>query len=91
MMLDLLEWQDDDLKITPERIAINCNDGKQDNAGRKPADDLIIEEGPDGIFSSLAIRKMVEALKEAGYPAEVSNTAGTYLCNHVMYRLVLHN
>ncbi|MBO8157393.1 MAG: pyroglutamyl-peptidase I [Bacillaceae bacterium] len=77
-------------KITPERIAINCNDGVTDNAGRKPEDEPIMEDGPDGIFSTLPIRKMVNHLQEAGYPAEISNTAGTYLCNHVMYRMLYH-
>jgi pyroglutamyl-peptidase len=75
-------------KITPERIAINCNDGDQDTRGYRPIDEPIIEDGPDGLFSTLPIRKMVEELQKQGYPAEISNTAGTYLCNHVMYRML---
>ncbi|WP_060209779.1 pyroglutamyl-peptidase I [Sporosarcina koreensis] len=76
-------------KITPERIAINVNDGAKDNSGHAPIDEPIIEGGADGYFSNMPIRKMVNALKGAGLPAEISNTAGAYLCNHVMYR-VLH-
>lgn len=76
-------------KITPERIAINVNDGAKDNSGHAPIDEPIIEGGADGYFTNMPIRKMVNALKGAGLPAEISNTAGAYLCNHVMYR-VLH-
>ncbi|MBU8731907.1 pyroglutamyl-peptidase I [Cytobacillus oceanisediminis] len=75
--------------ITPERIAINCQDGEPDNSGVAPEDKLIEENGPDGYFSTLPIRRMVNRLKEAGYPSAISNSAGTYLCNNVMYS-VLH-
>ncbi|WP_042463402.1 pyroglutamyl-peptidase I [Neobacillus dielmonensis] len=75
--------------ITPERIAINCRDGAPDNKGVILNDAPIYEDGPAGYFSKLPIRKFVETLKEHGYPAEISNTAGTYLCNNVMYT-VLH-
>ncbi|HEY4554515.1 MAG TPA: pyroglutamyl-peptidase I [Bacillaceae bacterium] len=77
-------------KITPERIAINCNDGARDNTGNIPKGEKIIEGGPDGIFSTLPVSAMAEALNEAGYPAEISNTAGTYLCNHVMYQMLYY-
>ncbi|MGM7702906.1 pyroglutamyl-peptidase I [Pseudalkalibacillus sp. Hm43] len=76
-------------KITPERVAINVNDGVKDNSGRVPVDQPIIEGGPAAYFSMLPIREMVNALLEEGIPAEISNTAGTYLCNNVMYS-VLH-
>ncbi len=76
-------------KITPERVAINVNDGVKDNSGRVPVDQPIIEDGPAAYFSTLPIRQMVNALVEEGIPAEISNTAGTYLCNNVMYS-VLH-
>lgn len=72
-------------KITPERIAINIKDGEPDNEGNRPQDELIDRDGREGYFSTLPIRQMVEALKLAGLPAEISNTAGTYLCNNVMY------
>jgi pyroglutamyl-peptidase len=71
--------------ITPERIAINCNDGPVDNKGHKPNGEAIFEDGPDGYFSKLPIYEIVEKLKDAGYPAKISNTAGAYLCNNVMY------
>lgn len=73
-------------KITPERIAININDGPVDNSGYSPVDEQIIEAGADGYFTTLPIRKMVDALNEAALPATISNTAGAYLCNNVMYR-----
>jgi len=72
-------------KITPERIAINCNDGPEDNTGWKPNGEKIFADGKDGIFTTLPIDQMVKHLTEAGLPAEISNTAGTYLCNNVMY------
>ena len=75
-------------RITPERIAINCNDGARDNNGVTPEDQPIAEDGPDGYFSMLPIRKFVRVLEENGYPAEISNTAGTYLCNNVMYSVL---
>ncbi|MDS9472370.1 pyroglutamyl-peptidase I [Sporosarcina pasteurii] len=73
-------------KITPERIAINVNDGPKDNSGYAPVDEVIIEGGADGYFSTLPIREMVETLNDARLPAKISNTAGAYLCNNVMYR-----
>ncbi|MBB4823039.1 pyroglutamyl-peptidase [Sporosarcina luteola] len=73
-------------KITPERIAINVNDGAKDNSGYAPVDEPIVEGGADGYFTNMPIRQMVNAMKEAGLPAEISNTAGAYLCNHVMYQ-----
>lgn len=76
-------------EITPERIAINCRDGAADNSGRALVDSTIVENGADGYFSTLPIRKLVDTLNEKGYPASISNSAGTYLCNNVMYT-VLH-
>ncbi|MFS0750771.1 pyroglutamyl-peptidase I [Oceanobacillus sp. 1P07AA] len=73
-------------RITPERIAINCNDGPKDNQGYKPNGEKIIDDGPDGYFSTLPIKMMVKELENNGIPAKISNTAGAYLCNHVMYR-----
>ena len=72
-------------KITPERIAINVKDGEADNDGHAPRDEVIQPEGPAAYLSTLPIRSMVEKLNELGYPAAISNTAGTYLCNNVMY------
>lgn len=72
-------------KITPERIAINIKDGDKDNKGYIPVDEPIDPNGVDGLFSTLPIRKMVDVLKGNDLPAEISNTAGTYLCNNMMY------
>lgn len=74
--------------ITPERIAINVNDGAADNNGIKLEDALIKEDGPDAYFSTLPIRSFVNGLREAGLPAKISNSAGTYLCNNVMYNMI---
>lgn len=72
-------------KITPERIAVNCNDGPPDNKGEKLDGEAIFSDGEDGYFSTLPIKKMVNELMANGFPADISNTAGTYLCNNVMY------
>ncbi len=72
-------------KITPERVAINVKDGDADNEGHKPVDEPIQMDGPAAYMSTLPIREMVDKLNESGFPATISNTAGTYLCNNVMY------
>ncbi|KHE72904.1 pyroglutamyl-peptidase I [Halobacillus sp. BBL2006] len=78
-------------KLTPERIAINCDESKdKDNHGHTPDGEPIMKDGPDGLFSTLPIQAFVERLIDRGYPAEISNTAGTYLCNHVMYQGLYH-
>lgn len=79
--------------ITPERIAINIKDippesTMTDNRGARPQDEPIDVDGPDGLFTTLPIRLMVDRLKEAGIPASVSNTAGTYICNNTMYAIL---
>lgn len=78
-------------KMTPERIAMNCNESKEkDNEGNTPEGEPIEDGSPDGLFSTLPIKDFVDVLNEQGFPAEISNTAGTYLCNHVMYRGLNH-
>lgn len=72
-------------KITPERIAINTKDGEPDNSGYTPIDEAIYPDGNDAYFTNLPIRQMINQLLEKGYPAEISNSAGTYLCNNIMY------
>lgn len=74
--------------ITPERVAINCNGGPKDNSGVKPDDQKIDLEGLDGYFSTLPIHGIVKALHQEKLPAIISNTAGTYLCNNVMYSML---
>lgn len=84
-------------EISVERIAINLNNcrssnGKKtvaDNAGDAPIDEVIVEGAPEAYFSNLPVWEMVKAIQEAGVDVAVSYTAGTYVCNHVMY-VVLH-
>lgn len=76
-------------KIGLERVAINLDDARiADNAGRQPIDEPIVAGGPAAYFSSLPLKACVQALTEADLPAEVSNTAGTFVCNHVFYSLM---
>lgn len=75
--------------ISVERVAINVNDGRiPDNSGNQPIDEAINPEGPVAYWSTLPIKAIVKAIKEAGVPAEVSQTAGTYVCNHIFYGLM---
>ena len=75
--------------ITPERVAINMDDARiPDNAGNQPVDTPIFEGGESAYFATIPIKAMVEAMHKAGVPAAVSNTAGTYVCNHIMYGLL---
>ncbi|WP_035186439.1 pyroglutamyl-peptidase I [Alteribacter aurantiacus] len=81
--------------ITPERIGINVQhtegEGKfGDNTGKKPKNEPLIEGEPDGLFSPLPISTMTDRLKNAGIPAQISNTAGTYICNNTLYELLLY-
>lgn len=73
--------------LTPERIAINQDDARiPDNEGQQPIDRTIREDGQPAYFSTLPIKAMVEAIRSVGIPASVSNTAGTFVCNHLMYQ-----
>lgn len=76
-------------QVTPERVAINVMDGEKDNDGMRKHDEPIILNGPDAYFSTLPVRKLVDACQEVSTPASISNTAGTYVCNALMYQ-VLH-
>jgi pyroglutamyl-peptidase len=75
--------------FTVERVAINVDDGRiADNAGQQPIDEPVVPGGPAAYFATLPIKAMVAALQRAGWPAAVSQTAGTYVCNHVFYGLM---
>lgn len=75
--------------ITPERVAINVDDARiPDNAGCQPVDRPIVAGGPAAYWSTLPIKAIVAALRARGIPAEVSQTAGTFVCNHVFYGLM---
>ncbi|MCU6670649.1 pyroglutamyl-peptidase I [Enterobacteriaceae bacterium H4N4] len=75
--------------VTVERVGINVDDARiPDNIGQQPVDVAIVADGPAAWFSTLPIKAMVAALRDAGVPASVSQTAGTFVCNHVMYGLL---
>ncbi len=77
-------------EISVERVAINIDDASiPDNRGIKPIDHEISVFGQPAYFSTLPIKKLVKVLQDHGFPSGVSNTAGTYVCNHLMYS-VLH-
>ncbi|MFD7503503.1 pyroglutamyl-peptidase I [Streptomyces sp. NPDC059850] len=74
--------------VTVERVAINVNDARiPDNAGRQPVDGPVVEGGPAAYFATLPVKACVAAVRAAGIPASVSQTAGTFVCNHVFYGL----
>lgn len=74
--------------LTPERIAINLDDGRiPDNAGFQPVDQPIQPNGPAAYFTQLPVKAMAQAIRQAGLPSHVSTTAGTYVCNHIMYEV----
>jgi len=74
-------------ELTPERVAINMDDARiEDNEGQQPIDKVIREDGKEAYFSKLPIKAMVHYMKEENVPASVSNTAGTFVCNHIMYQ-----
>jgi pyroglutamyl-peptidase len=77
------------MDISVERIAINVDDAPiADNAQRQLVDEAIVADGPAAYFSTLPIKAIVAALRAAGLPASVSQTAGTFVCNHVFYGLM---
>ena len=77
------------MDITPERVAINVDDFRiPDNEGNQVVDEAVVAEGPAAYWSTLPIKKIVAVLREDGIPASVSNTAGTFVCNHVFYGLM---
>lgn len=76
-------------QLSIERIAINIDDARiPDNADACPIDAPIVADGPAAYFATLPIKAILTALREAGIPAEISQTAGTYVCNHVFYGLM---
>ncbi len=76
-------------QVSLERIAINLDDARTpDNAGNSPVDAAIVADAPAAYFSLLPIKRLRAELQRAGIPAEISHTAGTYVCNHVFYGLM---
>lgn len=75
-------------EITPERVAINIDDARiPDNEGQQPIDQAIQDTGAPAYFTTLPVKRMVEAIQAQGIPARLSNSAGTFVCNHIMYQL----
>ena len=77
--------------VTPEVIGINLREASiADNAGRLCKGEPVSPEGPDGLFATLPVREMAEAINAGGVPARLSYSAGAYVCNDVLYSLLLH-
>jgi pyroglutamyl-peptidase len=75
--------------VTPERVAINLRDAKiTDNEGNQPLDEPCVPGGPTAYFATVPVKAMVQAMTDAGFPAAVSNTAGTFVCNDTLYTLL---
>lgn len=78
-------------EITPERVAINIDDARiPDNEGNQPIDEPIFPNGENAYFSTLPVKAMVEAIRKEGLPSSLSNSAGTYVCNHLMYGVLYY-
>ncbi|MBQ7087788.1 MAG: pyroglutamyl-peptidase I [Clostridia bacterium] len=72
--------------LTVEKVGINLMDGRiADNEGFQPVDEPIKADGETAYFSNLPVKAVVNAIREAGIPASVSYTAGTYVCNYILY------
>lgn len=77
--------------VTPETVAINLRDAKiPDNRGNTPVDTPCVADGPAAYFSTLPVKKMVNAISELGIPSSLSYSAGTFVCNDLMYSLLHH-
>jgi len=76
-------------ELSLERVAINIDDARiPDNDGQQPIDQPIVAGGPAAYFTGLPVKRAVASLRQAGLPAIVSNTAGTFVCNHIFYGLM---
>ena len=75
--------------LTVERVGINIDDARiPDNDKFQPIDEKIFKDGANAYFANIPIKAIVQEMQKNGIPASVSNTAGTYVCNHVMYGLL---
>ena len=78
-------------EVTPERIAVNIKDARiPDNEGNRPQGEYIIDSAPAAYFATVPVKQMAQAIREKGLPGKVSNTAGTFVCNETLYRLLHH-
>ena len=77
--------------VTPERIGVNIRDARiPDNAGNQPRGEKVAPEGPAAYFATVPVIDMEDAIRAAGLPATVSNSAGAFVCNDVLYSLLHH-
>ena len=77
--------------VTPERIAVNIRDARiPDNAGNQPRGEFVAPDGPAAYFATVPVEKMAQAIRDANIRATVSNSAGAYVCNDVMYSVLHH-
>lgn len=77
--------------LTPERVAINIDDARiKDNEGNQPIDTAIFQDGAPAYFTTLPIKTMTAKMREAGLPSYISNSAGVFVCNHLMYGVLYH-
>ena len=77
--------------VTPERIGVNIRDAKiPDNAGNQPLGQFVAEEGPAAYFATVPVMDMADAIRAAGLPGQVSNSAGAFVCNDTLYSLLHH-
>ena len=75
--------------ITPERVAINVDSFRiPDNEGNQPINELVNKNGAVAYWSTLPVQKMVDRMTHSNIPSVISNTAGTFVCNHIFYRLM---
>jgi pyroglutamyl-peptidase len=75
-------------EVSLERVAINVSDARiRDNAGAQPVDEPVVAGGPPAYFTTLPVKAILQRLRSAGLPAQVSNTAGTFVCNYAFYVL----
>lgn len=75
-------------ELTPERVGINIDDARiADNKGNQPIDAQIQSQGAPAYFSNMPVKAMTEGIQNAGVPARLSNTAGTFVCNHILYQM----
>ncbi len=77
--------------VTPERIGVNIRDAKiPDNAGNQPEGQFVAEDGPAAYFATVPVMAMADAIRAAGFPGQVSNSAGAFVCNDTLYGLLHH-
>ena len=77
--------------VTPERIAVNIRDARiADNAGNQPKGEFVAKDGPAAYFATVPVETMAQAIRDGGILATVSNSAGAFVCNDVLYSLLHH-